>query len=102
VISVSRRLDVYVDRRKVWRVVSYCVVWHRICAQMQTYLRSRFEQSEDDFVHAKHYSCARYGAHEMRRHSSIETSQAFFHPDEAEALNQPGVLELAIGHWFLP
>lgn len=61
-------------------------------------LSRRVEEAQDDFVHGKHHCRARNRAHEVRRQAAVEAHEAFLLPDELEALDQAGVLELAVSH----
>lgn len=59
-------------------------------------LGGRVEEAQNDLVHAKHDCRTRHRSHEMRSQAAVETHEAFFLPDELEALDQAGVLELAV------
>ena len=54
--------------------------------------------AEDAFIHAEHDGSARHRPHQVRSHSAVETGEAFFYPDAAEALDQACVFRLAVGH----
>jgi hypothetical protein len=54
------------------------------------------EEAQDNLVHAEHDCRTRHRSHEMRRQAAVETHEAFFFPDELEALDQAGVFELAV------
>lgn len=54
------------------------------------------EEAQNDLVHAEHDCRTRDRSHEMRGQAAVETHEAFFLPDELEALDQTGVLELAV------
>lgn len=59
-------------------------------------LGGRVEEAQNDLVHAEHDGRTRHRAHEMRSQAAVEAHEAFFLPDELEALDQAGVLELAV------
>lgn len=54
------------------------------------------EEAQNDLIHAKHDCRTRHRSHEMRSQAAVETHEALFLPDELEALDQAGVLELAV------
>lgn len=64
-------------------------------------LGRRVEEAQDDLVHGKHHCRAGNRAHEVRCQAAVETHEAFFLPDELEALYQASVLELAVSHGSL-
>lgn len=59
-------------------------------------LGGRVEEAQNDLVHAEHDCRTGHRSHEMRSQAAVEAHEAFFLPDELEALDQAGVLELAV------
>lgn len=61
-------------------------------------LRRRAAEAQDALVHGKHDGGAGDRPQQMRCQAAVETHHALLLPDQLEALDEAGVLELAVGH----